>query len=244
MGAALESIYGSNISPSGRLPLKDLVSGTLDVSLQLSHWRNSNPPSYILAPSVDFGTWSAGQFEAERYSILRSIFYYRTVMVVHGSLLMGVLGLATSGSPELSSGVLQETIKALLRDNFSAVTQMHHLIRGILRHNRLFLKSNAIWWACNYACKLTSCPSFLTVVDIAALTVCLHLFAYWVGSNNASAGFIALDIDCFQLESQLRDCLDTLKAIGVASAMSVKAHRCLHRHLHFLSTKCACCGGS
>lgn len=47
---------------------------------------------------------------------------------------------------------------------------------------------------------------------------------------------MALGMSTAELESHLHDFLDTLKAIGASSAMSVKAHRCLHRHLTVLSS--------
>lgn len=62
------------------------------------------------------------------------------------------------------------------------------------------------------------------------------MFAFWIASKSPQASFIALGMSTAELESHLQDFLDTLKAIGVASAMSVKAHRCLHRHLSVLSS--------
>ncbi|CAM1505903.1 Fc.00g115400.m01.CDS01 [Cosmosporella sp. VM-42] len=219
MGTTMDSIHGSNISPSNRLALTDLVAKTLDLSLKLSQWRNTNLPSRLIGSDVDFSTWASHDFDAARNTIIISIFYYRTMMLIHGSLLMFALELATNLSPEIAPTIVQDTIQSLLKNDYAAVTEFHNLIRGIFRNQQSFLKNNAIWWTCNYA----------------ALTLCLHLFGFWVASNNRKASFMTLGMESSELEAQLRECLDTLKAIGVSSAMSVKAHRCLQRHLHFLT---------
>ena len=74
------------------------------------------------------------------------------------------------------------------------------------------------------------------LTETKALTLSLHLFGFWVASKNPRASFIALGRESAELEYTLQEFLDTLKAIGVSSAMSVKAHRCLHRHLTFLTS--------
>lgn len=237
MGITVESVYGSNISSSSCLSLEELVARTLDLSLRLGRWRNSGMAVGIIASNVDFNRWSPSLFDVERNSILTSIFYYRTVLLVHGSLLMVILEMATNGAAEVSSGILQDTVQSLLKNDFVAVTEFHHLIRGILQHKPSFLKRNAIWWTCNYAGALIppgNAGQWFT--DRTVLTLCLHLFGFWVASNSAEASFVALGMDSSELETRLRSCLDTLKAIGVSSAMSVKAHRCLQRHLHFLAS--------
>ena len=151
MGVALDSIYDSNISTSTRLPLTDLISKTLHISLRLENWRRANMPSGPIDPSVDFSSWDQSMFDSERNRILTSIFYYRTAILIHGALLMHVLELATGGSDDVSCTVLQDSVTSLLKSDFAAVTGLHHLIRGIFQHNRPFLKSNPIWWTCNYA---------------------------------------------------------------------------------------------
>ena len=240
MGVALDSIYDSNISTSTRTPLADLISKTLQLSLRLESWRRTNMPAGPIDTSLDFSSWDQSTFDSERNRILTSMFYYRTAILIHGSLLMHVLELATGGSSEVACTVLQDSVTSLLKSDFAAVTGLHHLIRGILQYNRHFLKSNPIWWTCNYAGRYYKAAEVESVLLLTgatlALTLSLHLFGFWVASKSPQASFIALGMESSELEYTLQEFLDTLKAIGVSSAMSVKAHRCLHRHLTFLTS--------
>lgn len=74
------------------------------------------------------------------------------------------------------------------------------------------------------------------MVTKAALTLCLHLFAFWVASFNANTEFLAFDTSTQQLEANVSNFLETLKVIGVSSTMSIKAHQCLSQHFEFLKT--------
>jgi hypothetical protein len=133
---------------------------------------------------------------------------------------MSILEVATRKDQQAVSGVLKNTAASLLKDDLTATNNFCHLIRGLLAYSPTSFKSNAIWWTCNYA----------------ALTISLHTFAFWLGSTNSETEFIACGISSFELEVRLRGCLDMLRVIGASSAMSVKAHRCLQRHLDFLIT--------
>ncbi|KAI1042350.1 hypothetical protein LB505_012307 [Fusarium chuoi] len=135
---------------------------------------------------------------------------------------MSILEAATRKGQQAVSGVLKNTAASLLKDDLTALNNFCHLIRGLLAYSPAFFKSNAIWWTCNYA----------------ALTISLHTFAFWLASTSPEAEFIACGHNSSQLEARLRACLDMLRAIGASSAMSVKAHRCLRRHLDFLKTSC------
>jgi hypothetical protein len=73
------------------------------------------------------------------------------------------------------------------------------------------------------------------MLTVPALTLSLHTFGFWLASKSNGAGFIALEHSAAELEGKLKDCLKTLRTIGAPSAMSVKAHRCLQRHLDFLT---------
>ncbi|RGP81151.1 c6 transcription factor [Fusarium longipes] len=220
MGVTMESVCGSNIDPSSSIKTDKLLAKTLELSLRLEKWRSSISPRSILESDVDFSSWTESDIEAQRNSILLSIFYYRTVLLIHGCLLMSALEAATSKDQQAVSGVVKNTAASLLKDDFVATNNFSHLIRSLLTYSPTFFKNNAIWWTCNYA----------------ALTISLHTFAFWLASISPEAEFIACGHSSFQLEVGLRACLDMLRAIGASSAMSVKAHRCLQRHLDFLKT--------
>ena len=238
MGVALDSIYDSNVSTSNHCSLNDLIAKTLNLSLRLEQWRDSKLEFGLIGSNLSFDSWSADTFAAERHSILVSVFYYRTVLLIHGSLLMTALELATSGSQEIAPTLIQDTIRSLLKRDLLAVKDFHHLVRGLLSHDRPFFITNAIWWTCNYGGELSPSKGYPNrlCANQAALTLCLHFFGFWVASMNIQTNFLTPDIDSFELEVKLRDCLDTLKAIGIASPMSIKAHRCLNRHFEFLKS--------
>lgn len=156
MGAALESIYDSNISSSERLSLSELISTTLNLSMRLEQWRDNNFPAGLIGSNAALESWPANTFDHERHSILTSIIYYRTVLMVHGALLMRALDLAIQESDQIRSSLVQESIKSLLKVDFIAVKEFHHLIQGLLFYQKSFFRVNATWWVCNYAGRFSS----------------------------------------------------------------------------------------
>uniref|UniRef100_A0A0B7KKS7 Zn(2)-C6 fungal-type domain-containing protein n=1 Tax=Bionectria ochroleuca TaxID=29856 RepID=A0A0B7KKS7_BIOOC len=222
MGTALDSLCGSNIDPSFRLEMPDLLGKTLELSLRLESWLNEQPPSTIITSETDVTNWTPTDFEVKTQGILLSIYYYRTMLLVHGPLLMTSLEKSThSKKSGVPPGVHQNTISGLLQNDLRAVQDFGLLISGIMVQCPSFFKKNTAWWTCNYG----------------ALTISLHMFAFWLASGNTVINYLALGHDSSDLEMKLRGCLDRLRAIGASSAMSVKAHRCLQRHLDVLSNK-------
>jgi len=151
MGVVLDSVYGSNIDPSSSIKTEELLGKTLELSLRLEKWRGSTSPRSILEADVNFSSWTESDSEGQRNSILLSIFYYRTVLLVHGCLLMSILEVATRKDQQAVSGVLKNTAASLLKDDLTATNNFCHLIRGLLAYSPTFFKNNAIWWTCNYA---------------------------------------------------------------------------------------------
>jgi hypothetical protein len=152
MGACLDSVCDSNIDTSCHISIESLVGKTLELSLRLERWRNDALPFTIVTSETDMDSWSAGMFNAQRKTILLSICYYRTVLLIHGTLLLTVLEIATSTSHIGLPPVLQDAVRSLLRSDFDAVREFGNLIRALLSHNPAFFKRNAAWWTCNYAC--------------------------------------------------------------------------------------------
>ncbi|PHH69692.1 hypothetical protein CDD83_5647 [Cordyceps sp. RAO-2017] len=147
LGMTVDSIYSANISSSSRLALGELVAKTVDLSWRLEQWRDGVGG---ISPNADFTSWSAAAFDSERYAILLSIFHYRSMMLMHGSLLMRVLERVTGSGQDASSGALQDAALSLLRNYLRAIREWLRLISGILRHRRSFLNGNAVWWTSNY----------------------------------------------------------------------------------------------
>ena len=153
MGAALDSLYDSNISTSNQLRLEDVVSRTLELSMKLDQWRSNKASVQIISTDVDFSSWNPQSWKTRRYDILMSIFYYRTILLIHGSLIMTVLETVTRDGCDAMSRTIQDTVKLLLKNDYLAATGMLHILTGILQYQQSFLKSNAIWWTSNYAGK-------------------------------------------------------------------------------------------
>lgn len=67
----------------------------------LQTWQTAIKPFTILGAhshQVDFSLWSAAKFQAERYSLALSVYYYKTVMLVCAPLLMRVLEQVTDST--------------------------------------------------------------------------------------------------------------------------------------------------
>ena len=147
MGEALASLHGFNLSSSSPLEFRELVQLTMKISLQLKDWDASG----LIRSTTVLADWSASDFENARHIVLLTIFYNRSVLLANSPLLTSSLKMATSGSKDVSSTILQEIVKSLLKDDFDAASKLHHLISSILLANKSFLRCNAIWWTCNYA---------------------------------------------------------------------------------------------
>ena len=150
LGVTVDSLYSSNISSSHRLALGDLVARTIDLSWKLEQWREGIAPPGIITSNADFSVFSAAAMDQERYTILLSIFHYRAMMLIHGSLLMRVLERITSTGETASSGVLQDAALSLLKNYLWALREWLQLVTSLLQHRRVFLNCNAVWWTCNY----------------------------------------------------------------------------------------------
>ncbi|GJN72163.1 hypothetical protein PLICBS_006235 [Purpureocillium lilacinum] len=218
LGVTVDSLYSSNISSSHRLALGDLVARTIDLSWKLEQWREGIAPPGIITSNADFSVFSAAAMDQERYTILLSIFHYRAMMLIHGSLLMRVLERITSTGETASSGVLQDAALSLLKNYLWALREWLQLVTSLLQHRRVFLNCNAVWWTCNYMMLSTS----------------IHSFAFWLLAANLRFSIGTIGIATPDAEAMLRTSLDTLRALGGTSIMSRKAHRCLHRYLNFL----------
>lgn len=153
MAHAVDSICGSNIDSSLHIELPELLGKTLELSLRLESWYNDCPPSLIITSETDVAHWTAAQFETRRHAVLISIYYYRTMLLIHGPLLLSSLEKATFSETGVPAGVHRSTISSLLQNDFKAVNDFGILINAILHQCPSFFKSNAAWWCCNYGGK-------------------------------------------------------------------------------------------
>ncbi|PFH55350.1 hypothetical protein XA68_18531 [Ophiocordyceps unilateralis] len=221
LGAAVESIYSSNINSSSRLPLGDLLAKTMDLVWKLDQWREKTDPAGAVLTGADFSQWPTAAFETNRFNVLLTIFHYRAQMLMHGSLLMRVLERATGSSDQdASSAAVHDASLSLLSNYLRDLQEWLRFIDGILNHERSFLPSNAVWWTSNYM----------------MLSTCIHAFAFWLLTDNIKSSSATLGMHSADAEVFLRSSLDTLKRVGGSSIMSRKAHRCLERYLHIIKS--------
>ncbi|PCD28675.1 hypothetical protein AU210_011233 [Fusarium oxysporum f. sp. radicis-cucumerinum] len=219
MGQALEEVHDSNMSPVTPLSLYELLEKTTKLSLEMGRWRQNALPSRILETIADRDAWSPANFKASRPTILLAIYYYRTQLMTCGPLLVAVLRSITRKSPDCDSELLRDNIAAILKTDFQHVLELHRLISDILKRQKPFFRENAIWWTCNYC----------------ALTTTLHVFGFWLASGCQGAEFITKQVSSVNsMDELLNECLGTLKAIGVASAMSINAYRRIFRYVQLL----------
>ncbi|EMT62776.1 Putative transcriptional regulatory protein C3C7.04 [Fusarium odoratissimum] len=219
MGRALEEVHDSNMSPVTPLSLHELLEKTTKLSLEMGRWQQNALPSRILETIADRDAWSPANFKASRPTILLAIYYYRTQLMTCGPLLVAVLRSITRKSPDCDSELLRDNIAAILKTDFQHVLELHRLISDILQRQEPFFRENAIWWTCNYC----------------ALTTTLHVFGFWLASGCQGAEFITKQVSSVNsMDELLNECLGTLKAIGVASAMSINAYRRIFRYVQLL----------
>ncbi|KAK1765888.1 C6 transcription factor [Phialemonium atrogriseum] len=216
MGISIDSIYGCNIGSPSDLAPGDLIAKTIELLSRLGQWRDGISPFGILSQKSDLNTWCASKFHTERYMLLLSIYYYKTVMLASGPVLIAVLERAVDPAADGAAvGILQDASASVLKSDLQALKEFQRIIRGILQHDRPFFKRNAVWWVCNFT----------------AFTMCLHLFALWMTSILSATMPSALGLTSSEAESLLLEGLETLKSIGGSSIMSFKAHRCLTRYI-------------
>ncbi|KAH7137352.1 fungal-specific transcription factor domain-containing protein [Dactylonectria estremocensis] len=220
VGDTLETIYSANIG-SSQMPPKDATLKAISLFDQLEKWRDHNIHFPIITAATDVGSWSADTFQQEAHAVLLSLFYYRTVVLVGTPVLMAILEQVTSSAAGGDlSGMLKDVAASVLKRDWEAIREFQTLLSAILRRARPFLKSNAVWWVCNFT----------------ALTVCWHGLGLWLIAMRSTSLPPAIGITNSEAELFLVEGLDTLKSVGGSSIMSGKAHRFLQRLIRLLKT--------
>ncbi|KAH7133718.1 fungal-specific transcription factor domain-containing protein [Dactylonectria macrodidyma] len=220
IGDTLETIYSANIG-SNQMPPKDAMLKAISLFDQLEKWRDHNIHFPIITAAANVGSWSADTFQQEAHAVLLSMWYYRTVVLISTPVLMAILEQVTSSAAggEMS-GMLKDVAVSVLKRDWEAIREFHTILSTILRRARPFLKSNAIWWVCNFT----------------ALTVCWHGLGLWLIAMRSTSLPPAIGITNSETELFVVEGLDTLKSVGGSSIMSSKAHRFLQRLIRLLKT--------
>lgn len=153
----MDEVYNFNISASNHIDFDEVAAKTFDLSRKIDRWRQNCQPFKIPNRDLKSCTTSMGM-SAGKYEALLSIHYYRTVLLVNGPLLSGVLERSALSHSD-DSDILQDVSVSMLRRDFAATKQLSEMLSFISRGNPAFFGCNAIWWMCNYGGKYHALPT-------------------------------------------------------------------------------------
>lgn len=142
-------MYNFNISSANHTDYDDLVTKTLKLSRQIDTWRKSSSPFQVPVADSTTCASTSGSLGAEKYEVLLSIHYYRTVLLVNGPLLMGTLE-SVARCDGLVPDISQDVATSLLKRDFVATKELSKILSCIVQGDPAFFRRNASWWICNY----------------------------------------------------------------------------------------------
>ncbi|CAK7235278.1 hypothetical protein SBRCBS47491_009238 [Sporothrix bragantina] len=266
MGVAVETVYGANIgvapllSSDATTAPRELVAKTMDLLFRLQKWQAGLRPFGILTghqAQQFFSVWPAAKFQAERYSIALSVYYYKTMMLVCAPLLMRVLELVTdrdsaakaaasataTGVPTSAagpSGVATAAGAASTAGGPGAAdatasfnSMLMEMAAPILR-KELHAMTEYQYIANGL---LRHQPSFFKanaiwwVCNFNSLTMSLHLFGLWLVCILSDTMASAMNSSMAAVEGVLLEAIEILRGVGGTSMMSVKAYHSLKRYM-------------
>ncbi|KAL1898461.1 hypothetical protein Sste5346_003364 [Sporothrix stenoceras] len=261
MGVAVETVYGANIGTTSAFfgdstedndsvdgTPRALVAKTMDLLFRLQKWQTEIRPFGILTSvqAERFSVWTAATFQAERYSIALSVYYYKTVMLVCAPLLMRVLELVTDAGTTASGGAAPATAAAT-RGGAAASAGVGTAGDTPASFNSMLLEMaapvlkkelHAIGEYQKIAHGLLRHqPSFFKsnaiwwVCNFNSLTMSLHLFALWLVCILSESMSTALGSSMAGVEAHLLEAIEILRGVGGTSMMSVKAFHSLKRYM-------------
>lgn len=114
-------------------------------------WRKSCAPSCPIIAASDIGDTTVTPNNGNCFRISLSIYYYSSVLLVNGDVLMNAL--TSHNLNELGSSTLDEEQIITLKHNFTAAKELELIIRRISNSGLAFIDNNSLWWICNYSSK-------------------------------------------------------------------------------------------
>ncbi|CAK7200456.1 hypothetical protein SEUCBS139899_003151 [Sporothrix eucalyptigena] len=261
MGVAVETIYGANIgvapllSSDATTQPRELVAKTMELLFRLQTWQAQIRPFGILTGHQAerfFGVWSAAKFQAERYSIALSVYYYKTVMLVCAPLLMRVLELVTDRDSASKAAAAASAAAAVAGPATTVATSgtptaggadsstaasfnsmLMEMAAPVLKKELLAITEYQ--WIANGL--LRHQPTFFKanaiwwVCNFNSLTMSLHLFAMWLVCILSDTMAAAMGSNMAAVEAVLLEAIEILRGVGGTSMMSVKAYHSLKRYM-------------
>ncbi|KAH7030054.1 fungal-specific transcription factor domain-containing protein [Macrophomina phaseolina] len=212
----VESLYDHNIGTSGGMSLQATVIQRLQLLSKLDDWRRQSSPFFDILKTTELGTCSPPSYESNRFQILLSIQYYKTVLLINSAVLAVLVYGTSTGAPHESHNSLPlEYTMPVIREDFTAARNLDRIIHCITTRGGSFLDSNATWWTCNYT----------------SFTAILHFFGIFLACRLPEYANSFPDSMLADTRSALDNALETLRAVERTSLMSQKARHCVEGFL-------------
>lgn len=145
-------LYEYNIDGLSRRSPREVMTSRLDLAMQLDEWSENLDHSMQVLQYCNTVEWLPETLDSMRLSIILSLHYYSTLLLINASVLKIALGEAQKHLPsDAPSLTLQDATKHVLRSDFDAAKKLQTLVHGAHSLGGAFIDSNAIWFLCNYS---------------------------------------------------------------------------------------------
>lgn len=214
----------------------------MGLSARLEDWHQNSEPFAMISSGTGLDSWYPRSTGIENFAIILSLHYHRTILIIHGGLVMHCLDCISASNRDPFSGVTGDVIMSLLKRDLAAARDMHYVISHILQAKRGFLTQTASWWTCNYSGKCNFGPTMQDwKINSANQAFCLslHLFGLWLLSGHlpSSTTTINLGMERSEIAHLLQGALNNLEIMGGHSMLSSKAYQRLQRFFDLLKSK-------
>jgi hypothetical protein len=153
MAMAVERLYNHNITTEFAT-LDTLIVTRMDLYLQLERWRQAIRTSWTVMSGSELQEKSPHDYDKLRFSILTSIYYYRTLLLINRPLITVALREWLVGMAS-SSNAVDSAVVAILKEDFTAAKELFGVINAIHNYGGAFLHRYTAWWLANYSCENT-----------------------------------------------------------------------------------------
>lgn len=151
----IELLYNDNIDIEEPISAQSILAKRLPIHWQLENWRRQLGAKYRIISNDELALASAALSDDDRFRLVLSVHYYRIAILVNGPALVHVLSetlhkLHSSEDCEM----LLENVVPVIRNEFSALRDLHKTVSTVLSLDQSFLDSNGVWFLLNYTCNI------------------------------------------------------------------------------------------
>lgn len=215
--SAVERLYDYNIDGPSRSSPREIMTARLDLTMELDEWCESLRQNIqVVRPNDPRG--EARVSAASRWSIILSVHYYVTKLLINAP----ILSMALSEGQKLwlgntSFSMIHKSAEEVLNDDFESAKELQHIIQETAGARIWGLGESPIWFICNYS----------------MFTVSLHAFGILLYIKGLGNDIAVLDsLRAKEVRLLLDNSLESLRKLGRRSLMSQKARDCLLRFLN------------